>query len=226
MAKTDILTATETYGKAVTAFNAALANAANAREAAMYNLGADITTPSGKVLTPDQAGKMLGGEGFAMGTKMTTGFGDTTLPTIQKEQTATTAEALQALGERGVGGDSGLAAQQRTISGEAGAIETQKAVQSAQADVATANAEQAAAAVEEQQAEAAYRTVAGQVAKSPKKKPNANQAQARAAAARASARAAANQKAIKAGKPMPYGAGGAAKPVPQPGVKPTPRKKR
>lgn len=238
MAKVDVLTKAENYGKAQTAFKMALANAANAREGALISLGADITTPGGKVLTPDIAGKMLGGEGLTPGTRLSTGFGEGALPSIAKEQVGTTAEAVQALQERGVGGTSGLAAQQRTISGEAGAIETQKAIQQAQTEIAAATAEQVEAATAEQEAEASYRTSIGQVAKTPKNtaKAAANK-KAAAAKKRASARAAANAAATKAGKPKPYGAGGAPKPVPKPGVKPpapkskparvaAPRKKR
>lgn len=187
MAKTDILTATETYGKAQTAFKLALANAASQREASMYNLGADFTTQGGKVLTPNEVGTALGGPGLAPDTKLTTGFGDATLPTIQKEQTASVGEVMQAATERGLGAGSGIAQQQKIAIQDTGALETQRAIQEAQAKVAEANAEQAGAALTEQQAEATYRTVAGQVAKKPKPKPKPN-VKVQAAAVRAAAK--------------------------------------
>jgi hypothetical protein len=227
MAKTDILTATETYGKAQTAFKLALANAASQREASMYNLGADFTTQGGKVLTPNEVGAALGGPGLEAGTRMTTGFGDTTLPTIQKEQTASIGEAMQANVERGIGTGSGIAQQQKIAIQDTGALETQRAVQEAQGKVAEANAEQAGAALTEQQAEATYRTVNDQVAMTNKEKAaKAAKAKKEAAAKRASARAAANQKAVAAGKPKPYGAGGAPKAAPAPSSKPTPAPKK
>jgi hypothetical protein len=189
MAKTDILTATETYGKAQTAFKVALANAASQREASMYNLGADFTTQGGKVLTPKEVGAALGGAGLAEGTRLTTGFGDATLPTVQKEQTASVGEAMQAATERGLGAGSGIAQQQKIAIQDTGALETQRAIQEAQAKVAEANAAQGGAALEEQQAEAVYRTVAGQVAKKPKPKPKPNTtARTNAAAVRAAAK--------------------------------------
>lgn len=189
MAKTDILTATETYGKAKTAFGIALAQAASQREASMYNLGADFTTQGGKTLTPNEVGTALGGPGLAPGTKMTTGFGEGALPSVQKEQTASVGETMQAATERGLGAGSGIAQQQKIAIQDTGALETQRAIQDAQAKVAEANAEQAGAALTEQQAEATYRTVAGQVAKKPKQKPKpTTTSRTQAAAARAASK--------------------------------------
>jgi len=221
MAKTDILTATETYGKAKTAFNISLSQAANAREAAMLGLGADLTSQSGNVITPKRAGELLGGAGLGEGTTMTTGFGEGALPTIQKEQTASVGEAAQALTERGVGGESGLAKQSKLVIGDTGALATQAAVQEAQAKVAEANAGQAAAGMDVVESEAALETTRGKVAQTPKQKAAAA-AKAKQAAAkkRGSARAAANAKAVAAGKPKPYAPTG--KPTPPP----APRKKR
>ena len=218
----DILSATQNYGKAQTAFEIALKQAANAREQAMIGLGADFTTQGGRVITPNEGGAALGGEGFEAGTRMSTGYGEGTLPTIAKTQAGAVYETQQALGEKGVGATSGIAGQAKLVTQDQGALETQAAVQEFQGKVAEANLAQATAkadltsaaadlatAQEEELPIGGKKTKPGKPSKPPKTK-----------AQLASARAAANQKAIKAGKPMPYGKGGAPKPKPQPGVKP------
>jgi len=218
----DILSATQNYGKAQTAFEIALKQAANAREQAMIGLGADFTNQGGNIITADAGGKALGGEGFPAGTRMSTGYGEGTLPTIVKTQAGAVYETQQALGEKGVGGTSGIAGQAKLVTQDQGALETQAAVQEFQGKVAEANLAQATAkadltsaaadlatAQEEELPIGGKKTKPGKPGKPPKTK-----------AQLASARAAANQKAIKAGKPMPYGKGGAPKPKPQPGVKP------
>jgi hypothetical protein len=217
----DILSATQNYGKAQTAFEIALKQAANAREQAMIGLGADFTSQGGNVITPDAGGKALGGEGFPAGTRMSTGYGEGALPTIVKTQAGAVNEQQQALLEKGVGGTSGTAGQAKLITQEQGALETQAAVQDFQGKVAEANLAQATAKADLTSAAADLATAQeeelriggkkGKPGKPPKTK-----------AQLASARAAANQKAIKAGKPMPYGAGGAPKPKPTPAAPPKP----
>jgi len=220
----DILSATQNYGKAQTAFEIALKQAANAREQAMIGLGADFTAQGGKVITPDVGGAALGGEGFAAGTTMSTGFGEGALPTIAKTQAGAVYQQQQALGEKGVGSTSGLAGQAKLVTQDQGALETQAAVQDFQAKVAEANLSQATAKSELDTAEADLSTaqeeklpLGGKAKPTKPTKPNAKRQK-----QLASARAAANQKAKAAGKPLPYGKGGAPKPKPQPGVKPTP----
>lgn len=172
MAKTDILTATETYGKAKTAFALALSDAATKREQAMYQLGADISSQTGKVLTPNEVSQRLApdGQGLA-GTTMTTGFGQGALPTVAQEGVATTSAAVTGLGERGVGSTSGLTQQARLVSGEQTALATQEAIQTAQAAVANAQADVTAAQGAERLAAAEYNTVAGRQMQNPSKKP-------------------------------------------------------
>lgn len=221
----DILSATQNYGKAQTAFEIALKQAANAREQAMIGLGADFTSQGGRVITPNEGGAALGGEGFEAGTRMSTGYGEGALPTIAKTQAGAVYETQQALGEKGVGGTSGVAGQAKLVTQDQGALETQAAVQEFQGKVAEANLAQATAKADLTSAAADLATaqeeelpIGGKNTKPGKPgkpgKPPKTKAQL------ASARAAANQKAIKAGKPMPYGKGGAPKPKPQPGVKP------
>lgn len=170
MAGTDILTKTENYGKAITAFNLALQNAASTRESAMIGLGADFTSTTGKVLSPKDAAQAMapGGSGLD-GTKMTTGFGDATLPTLTKEATATISQNVNDLVERGVGTGSGLSRQQNVVGGEMADIAKQQAVQEAQAKVAEANAEQVGAYGEERQAAADLATAQGKTLFDPKK---------------------------------------------------------
>jgi hypothetical protein len=215
----DILSATQNYGKAQTAFEIALKQAANQREQAMIGLGADFTSQGGNIITPDAGGKALGGEGFPAGTKMTTGYGEGALATIAKTQAGAVYEGQQALGEKGVGGTSGVAGQAKLVTQDQGALETQAAVQDFQGKVAEANLAQATAKADLTSAAADLATA--QEEELPiggnKAKPNAKRQK-----QLASARAAANQRAKAAGKPLPYGKGGAPKPKPQPGVKPTP----
>lgn len=218
----DILSATQNYGKAQTAFEIALKQAANQREQAMIGLGADFTSQGGRVITPNEGGATLGGEGFEAGTRMSTGFGEGALPTIAKTQAGAVYEQQQALGEKGVGSTSGLAGQSKLVTQDQGALETQAAVQDFQAKVAEANLSQTTAKFDLASAEADLSTAQGEELSIPSKpgkpaKPNAKRQK-----QLASARAAANQRAKAAGKPLPYGKGGTVKPKPQPGVKPTP----
>lgn len=203
----DILSATQNYGKAQTAFSIAMAQAANQREQAMIGLGADFTTQSGKVITPNEGGIALGGEGLPAGTAIRTGFGEGALPTIAKTQAGAVYETQQALGERGVGATSGVTGQAKLVTQDQGALETQAAVQDFQGKVAEANLAQGAAKLDLATASADLATAQEEKLTSgkPVKKPKTK-------AQLASARAAANQKAIKAGKPMPYGKGGTVKP--------------
>lgn len=140
----DILSATQNYGKAQTAFEIALKQAANQREQAMIGLGADFTTQGGKVITPNEGGVALGGEGLPSGTRISTGYGEGALSTIAKTQAGAVYEGQQALGERGVGGG-GTAAQAKLITQDQGALETQGAIQDFQGKVAAANLAEGAA---------------------------------------------------------------------------------
>lgn len=210
MANTDILTATENYGKAQTAFQLALQEAARAREGAMISLGADITSTTGNVLNPVQAGKALGGIGPDKIQTITTGYGEGALPTVAKEQVGAVAATAEEAAARGIR-ESGTAAQAKLVAQEQGALATQEAIQKAQQTVAEAGATETQAKVNLEEAAAARRTAAG-VRPKKKTKPAQATAQQNAARARASARAAANQKAKAQGKPMPYGKGGAPKP--------------
>ena len=226
----DILSATQNYGKAQTAFEIALKQASNQREQAMIGLGADFTTQGGKVITPNEGGVALGGEGLPSGTMISTGYGEGALSTIAKTQAGAVYEGQQALGERGVGGG-GTAAQAKLITQDQGALETQGAIQDFQGQVAEANLAEGAAKLDLATASADLATAQEEEVPVPKGKPGKppkTKAQlAKIRAKNASARSAANQKAIKAGKPMPYGKGGAPKPKPEPGVKPgTPAPKK
>jgi hypothetical protein len=217
----DILSATQNYGKAQTAFEIALKQAANQREQAMIGLGADFTAQGGRVITPNEGGVALGGEGLPSGTTLSTGYGEGALPTIAKTQAGAVNEQQQALLEKGVGGTSGVAGQAKLVTQDQGALETQAAVQEFQGKVAEANLAQATAKADLTSAAADLATaqeeelpIGGKKTK-PGKPPKTK-------AQLASARAAANQKAIKAGKPMPYGKGGAPKPKPTPATAPKP----
>ena len=221
----DILSATQNYGKAQTAFEIALKQAANQREQAMIGLGADFTTQGGKVITPNEGGVALGGEGLPSGTTISTGYGEGALSTIAKTQAGAVYEGQQALGERGVGGG-GTAAQAKLITQDQGALETQGAIQDFQANVAEANLAEGAAKLDLATASADLATAQEEEVPVPKSKPGKppkTKAQlAKVRTKNASARAAANQKAIKAGKPMPYGKGGTVKPgTPAPKKAPT-----
>lgn len=237
---TDVLSATDNYGKANTAFALALQQASNQREAAMIGLGADFSSQAGKVYTPNEVGGMLGGAGLDAGTTIKTGFGEGALATIDKTAVGNVYQQQEALDERGVGGTSGISQQAKALVGDQQGLASQQAVQDFQGQVAEANLAQATAKADLAGAAAALDTASGDetpIAKpegvvKPKVKPKITPKRQKELA---SARAAANQKAIKAGKPMPYGKDGAPKPKPQPGVKPpapkptpapAPRKKR
>ena len=142
----DILSASENYGKAQTAFSLALGQAASQRQQAMIGLGADFTTQTGKVINPIQAGKALGGGGaLKEGTTMITGYGEGALPTITKTQASAVNEVQQALLEKGVGGTSGLAGQAKLVTQDQGALETQAAVLDVEGKIAQADLAQVAA---------------------------------------------------------------------------------
>ena len=223
----DILSATQNYGKAQTAFEIALKQAANQREQAMIGLGADFTTQGGKVITPNEGGVALGGEGLPSGTTISTGYGEGALSTIAKTQAGAVYEGQQALGERGVGGG-GTAAQAKLITQDQGALETQGAIQDFQANVAEANLAEGAAKLDLATASADLATAQEEELPIPGAKPGKKpKITPKRQKQLASARAAANVKAKAAGKPMPYGQGGAPKPKPKPGVKPgTPAPKK
>jgi len=222
----DILSATQNYGKAQTAFEIALKQAANAREQAMIGLGADFTSQGGRVITPNEGGAALGGEGFEAGTRMSTGYGEGALPTIAKTQAGAVYETQQALGEKGVGGTSGVAGQAKLVTQDQGALETQAAVQEFQGKVAEANLAQATAKFDLTSAAADLSTAQEEELPIGDKKTTPAKITPKRKKQLASARAAANQRAKAAGKPMPYGPGGAPKPKPKPGQKPTPAPKK
>lgn len=213
----DILNTTQNYGKAQTAFSIAMAQASNQREQAMIGLGADFTTQGGNVITPNEGGVVLGGAGLPTGTAIRTGFGEGALPTIAKTQAGAVYQQEQALLEKGVGGGSGVTGQAKLITQDQGALETQVAVQDFQGKVAEANVAQGVAKLD-------LATAAGDLATAQEKKlpvgkrkpakpvPKTPAQLAKIRTKNSSARAAANQKAIKAGKPMPYGKGGTVKP--------------
>jgi hypothetical protein len=222
---TDVLSATDNYGKANTAFALALQQASNQREAAMIGLGADFSSQAGKVYTPNEVGGMLGGAGLDAGTTIKTGFGEGALATIDKTAVGNVYQQQEALDERGVGGTSGISQQAKALVGDQQGLASQQAVQDFQGQVAEANLAQATAKADLAGAAAALDTASGDetpIAKpegvvKPKVKPKITPKRQKELA---SARAAANQRAKKAGKPMPYGKGGAVKPKPKPGVKP------
>lgn len=164
MAVTDILSATEAYGKAKTAFQVALEEADRARTGAMLALGADITTQTGQLLSPEEAGKAYRTEDTSKNLTMRTGYGEGALPTITKEQVGTVAAETEALAQRGVQVDSGLVEQQKAIAAEAGKIATQEAIQKTQTQIAEAGAKEATAKAEELEAEATLNTVRGRIA--------------------------------------------------------------
>ena len=222
----DILSATQNYGKAQTAFEIALKQAANQREQAMIGLGADFTTQGGKVITPNEGGVALGGEGLPSGTRISTGFGEGALSTISKTQAGAVYQQEQALLEKGIVAGSGTAAQAKLVTQDQGALETQGAIQDFQGKVAEANLAEGAAKLDLATASADLATAQEEEVPVPKSKPGKppkTKAQlAKVRTKNASARAAANQKAIKAGKPMPYGKGGTVKPgTPAPKKAPT-----
>jgi hypothetical protein len=159
----NILSATENYGKAQTAFSIAMAQAANQREQAMIGLGADFTTQGGNVITPNEGGVALGGAGLPTGTAIRTGFGEGALPTIAKTQAGAVYQQEQALLEKGVGGGSGVTGQAKLITQDQGALETQGAIQDFQGKVAEANVAQGAAKLD-------LATAAGDLATAQEKK--------------------------------------------------------
>jgi hypothetical protein len=165
---TDILTATETYGKARTAFGQALVDAAAQREQTMIDLGASIMGQKGQVLTPTQAAKMLGpsGTGLPKTAKITTGIGEGALPTAAKEEAAAVYSATQDLQNRGVG-TGGLVGQARAIGTEAGDVTKQQIITDATKSLAATAKGVAAARSAASQAKASLQTARGI---SPKKK--------------------------------------------------------
>ena len=150
----DILSATQNYGKAETAFSIAVKQAANQREQAMIGLGADFTTQTGSVLSPGQVADAYGSEGDRSGLTMRTGFGEGALPTIAKTQAGAVYQQEQALLEKGVGGGSGVTGQAKLITQDQGAVETQSAVQDFQGKVAEAAVAEGAAKLDERNAAA------------------------------------------------------------------------
>lgn len=223
MAKTDILTAAENYGDAKSAFALALNQANQMRKQAMFDIGADYIQQGGQTLTSDEVGKALGGAGFEKPTAMKAGFGTRGLSLIAQEQAGTAYQQDVAAQERGITLGSGVRDTARLIAQEAGQEATEEAFRNYQASLAEAAAGQAQAKGEELDAKAEYDTIRGRTPTGGR----AGDTKQQAAKRRASARAAANQKAKAAGKPLPYGAGGAPKSKPTPGVKPpSPTKKK
>ena len=157
----DILSASENYGKAQSAFRLALEQSASQRQQAMISLGADFTTQTGKILTPNQAGKALGGGGLQEGTTMTTGYGEGALPTIAKTQAGAVNEVQQDLLEKGVGGTSGLAGQAKLVTQDQGALETEAAVFDVEGKIAQAALAQAAAKGDVRSAKGSLNTAMG-----------------------------------------------------------------
>ena len=212
----DILSATQNYGKAQTAFEIALKQAANQREQAMIGLGADFTTQGGKVITPNEGGVALGGEGLPSGTRISTGFGEGALSTISKTQAGAVYQQEQALLEKGIVAGSGTAGQAKLITQDQGALETQSAIQDFQGKVAAANTAESAAKLDLATASADLATAQEEElpipGAKPDKTPKTKAQLAKIRTKNASARAAANVKAKAAGKPMPYGPGGTVKP--------------
>lgn len=169
MTKTDILTATESYGKAKSAFGLALSDAAAQREAAMYALGGNYTTQAGKVLTPEEAGQVanVGGETLKSAT-LSTGFGDRGIATIAKTGVDATAAAVTGLQEQGISTESGLSQQARTVSRDQSALATQEAIQQSEATIAGINADQTTAFGTERAAAEDYNTALGRKMVNPK----------------------------------------------------------
>lgn len=194
----NILQKTAEYGKARSAFGQALAAAAASREQTMYGLGADFTTQTGKVLTPQQAGNLMVQDPQEFGkTKMTTGFSTqgTGLSGISQEQAATVYEGDVAAQEAGITTGSGIRSQRRLVTQDAGDVERLKLVQAAQEQVAAGEADVVAAKAAEAGAKAELQAARGMRRKpkgkrkqeKPQQKPVAtnNQARSRAAKARA-----------------------------------------
>lgn len=160
---TDVITATENWGKAETAFQIALKNARVQREQALLDLGADVTRPTGKVMSVENAGKLYGPAGdpaVRERVSLRTGFGEGTLASISKEAAGEAYQATQALTERGVG-EGGLTGTARTLTTEAQKIGEEEAVKAAMGAISEANLGIAAAKEEALQAKAALDTVKG-----------------------------------------------------------------
>lgn len=223
MASTDILTAAENYGDAKSAFALALNQAKQLRQQAMFDIGADYIQQGGQTLTSDAVGKALGGAGFDKPTAMKAGFGTRGLSLIAQEQAGTAYQQDVNAQERGLTLGSGVREAARLVAQEAGQEATEEAFRNYQASLAEAAADQAEAKAKELEAKAEYDTVRGRTPTGGR----AGETKQEAAKRRASARAAANQRAKAAGKPLPYGVGGAPKPKPAPGVPPpAPPKKK
>jgi hypothetical protein len=165
---TDVLSATDNYGKANTAFALALQQASNQREAAMIGLGADFSSQAGKVYTPNEVGGMLGGAGLDAGTTIKTGFGEGALATIDKTAVGNVYQQQEALDERGVGGTSGISQQAKALVGDQQGLASQQAVQDFQGQVAEANLAQATAKADLADAGAALDTATGDETAVPK----------------------------------------------------------
>lgn len=169
----DVLSKAEQYGVARGEFAKTLAQAAQVREQAMYNLGADFTTQGGDVLSPTQAAEVLGKdpEKFGRTTTMTTGFTTTGrgLGGIQQEQTAAVYESDVAAQERGITAGSGTREQSRLLTRDAGDVERQKLIQATQAEIAGAEGEVVAAKGAVESAEAGLDTARGRRANKRKK---------------------------------------------------------
>jgi len=165
---TDVLSATDNYGKANTAFALALQQASNQREAAMIGLGADFSSQAGKVYTPNEVGGMLGGAGLDAGTTIKTGFGEGALATIDKTAVGNVYQQQEALDERGVGGTSGISQQAKALVGDQQGLASQQAVQDFQGAVAEANLAQASAKADLAGASAALDTATGDETPVPK----------------------------------------------------------
>lgn len=206
----NILDAVDKAVTAKRAYDSAIYQSSLERENAMRNLGVDLTTAGGKVLTPEEAAVRLGpsGAGFK-GVSASVGFGEGTMPTIAKTQVGAVSDVVQTNVERGVG-ESGLTEQARKIIREQGVLDTTAAIEDVRNTIATSEAGVVAAKGD---LDLAKQNVTAARGITPKVKTQT-------ARQRASARAAANQRAKAAGKPMPYGPGGAPKPKPAPGVKP------
>jgi hypothetical protein len=158
---TDVITATENWGKATTAFQVALKTAAMQRQQILNDLGADVTRPSGKVMSVEKAGQLFGPAGDPAARKrvsLKTGFGEGQLATIAKTAAGASYQVTEQAAERGVGGESGVVGASRVLVNESQDIEQQKAIEAASAAMNEANAGVAAAKAEQLQAEAAMKT--------------------------------------------------------------------
>jgi hypothetical protein len=159
---TNIMTKAEQQGRAQTAFELALQQAASTREQSMIGLGVDVIGQTGNVLTPEQASDLMKPGGQTLkNTKMTTGYGEGAIPSVVKAGVAATGEALTSLTDRGIGTGGGLAGQTRTVNADAVQLAKQQAVQEAQAKIAESETAVTAADVELQSANADVATARG-----------------------------------------------------------------